>query len=100
MSEMPDLPDVAYEMTIPMLGNDEYERCPIVRSSWGFARCTAEVESTVEMICKTCGRMSVSMCNGCVAWVIDYVTENNMGCRDQTPGQAIVAVESVEVNPC
>lgn len=37
------------------------------------------------------------MCNGCVQWTIDYVAESHMGCVDQTPSHAVVAIVSMEL---
>lgn len=49
--EKPDLPDVLYELTIGTF-DDEPLRCPIVHTSWDFARCHDTIGSSVELICK------------------------------------------------
>jgi hypothetical protein len=88
-----------YELMIGPLGDDP-TRCPMVHPVWNFGRCHFGIQSAVELICKTCGRLTVVMCNGCLQSCIDYVAEHKMGCADQTPSHAVVAIESIVVIPC
>ncbi len=92
-------PTARYELMIGPVGVEPL-RCPMVHASWGNVRCTGTVQADVELICKSCGRKLVAMCHGCVQWTIDYVTEQQVCCVEQTESHAVVAIELVTVIEC